>query len=123
MFSMALLVAEALFAHTMSSTHITLTVSLLKLCCVECNSALLLFWVDIESVAAAVTLRVLTKQQDGHTVRLTAQEAAPQVFHAMFSQVHTACSVYVSLHVFYSLYAIAVHVMLTCMYCAPQNAG
>ena len=38
----------------------------------------------------AVMLRVLTKQQDGHTVRLTAQEAAPQVFHAMFSQVCTA---------------------------------
>ena len=36
----------------------------------------------------AVMLRVLAKQDThGHPVRLTAQEAAPQVFHAMFSQV------------------------------------
>ena len=41
--------------------------------------------------SAAVTLRVLTKQQDGHAVRLTPQEAAPQVFHAMFSQVQSLC--------------------------------
>ena len=40
----------------------------------------------LKNLISAVTLRVLTKQQDGHTVRLTPQEAAPQVFHAMFSQ-------------------------------------
>lgn len=41
--------------------------------------------------SAAVTLRVLTKQKDGHAVRMTPQEAAPQVFHAMFSQVRFLC--------------------------------
>ncbi len=48
-----------------------------------------------------MTLRVLTKQQDGHTVRLTPQEAAPQVFHAMFSQASILLlSVY---HVYHSV--------------------
>lgn len=52
-----------------------------------CTEALPLFITSTLIPLLAVTLRVLTKQQDGHTVRLTAQEAAPQVFHAMFSQV------------------------------------
>lgn len=57
----------------------------------SCNhiSVCLHLWYKTQTLkkyVRAVTLRVLTKQQDGHTVRLTPQEAAPQVFHAMFSQ-------------------------------------
>ncbi|KAL0044951.1 hypothetical protein WJX82_003051 [Trebouxia sp. C0006] len=52
-----------------------------------CTEALPLYITSTLIPLLAVMLRVLTKQQDGHTVRLTPQEAAPQVFHAMFSQV------------------------------------
>lgn len=52
-----------------------------------CTEALPLYITSTLIPLLAVTLRVLTKQQGGHTIRLTPQEAAPQVFHAMFSQV------------------------------------
>ena len=42
---------------------------------------------NIKPLCAAVVLRVLTDDSTDPPRRLTAPEAAPQMFHAMFSQV------------------------------------